>query len=114
MKEKQVFYCKTGHEKAHEIRNQGSWNAVACIFDPGGTEVNADGIEGGFRGAQHHGGGSADQGIHTVLHHQLRSHGQGGAAADGTDQHKYGRFRRDAKAPEQRRQKTAQQFHSAG
>ena len=64
-----------GHEKAHEIRKQGSRKGIAGLFDSGGTEIDGNGIKGGLCGAQHHCDGTANLGIYTVARHQLGAYG---------------------------------------
>ena len=42
------LYSQGCGAEAGQIRNQCSRQCVACLFDPGGTEVNTDGIKSGL------------------------------------------------------------------
>ena len=87
---------------------------MAGPVNPGGAEINSNGVEGGFCGSQHHRNGAADGGIHAVLGHQIRAYRQSSAAADGTDQNQHGGFRRNSEEGKYRRYQSAQQFHRSG
>ncbi len=102
------------HEKSNQIRKQSCRNCIPGFPDPRSPEINADGVERGFRRAQHHSCRPANEGIRAVFRHQFRAHSQGGAAADGPDQHQHGRLRRDPKDPEKRGKESADHFHGPG
>ena len=78
-------YGSAGHEEPYKICKESSGDRISGLFDSGGAKVDTDGVEGGFRGAQHHGDGSADEGIGAMGGHQISSYGQSGTTADGTD-----------------------------
>ena len=52
----------------------GPRDRVAGADDPGGAEVHGDGIEGGLRAAQHHGGHPADVAVRAVGGDEVRAH----------------------------------------
>ena len=121
IKERNIYYPpkepadgEGGHKEADEVGKQCCRDGVAGFLDTGGAEVDADGVEGGFRRAEHDGGGAADGGIYTVAAHQLRPHCQGGAAAEGPDEHQQGRLRGDTEEGEYRRCPAAQLLRRPG
>ena len=65
-------------------------------------------------GTQHYGNRSADLGVRAILTHQIGTDGQGGTAADGTNQYQHGSFRRDSKKIQHRSQQCGENFHSTG
>lgn len=51
--------AQSGDGKAGEISHQGGGDGMPGVTDPGGAEVDADGVKGGLGGAEHYGCGSA-------------------------------------------------------
>ena len=100
-------------QKAGEVGGQGGGDGIARPPDARRTEIDADGIEGGLRAAQHDGGGAADEGVRPISGHELAAHSQGGAAGDGADDHQGSRLRRNAQHPAKRRHQPGQQVHGA-
>ena len=81
----------------------------------GRAEVDADGVKGGLRAAQHHRRRAANEGIRPVFRHEIAAYGQGSAAGDGPDQNQGSGLRRNADPAADRRQNAGQQVHgSAG
>ena len=57
------------HQKTRQVCSQRGRQSVAGLSDACGTEVYTDGIKGGFGGAQHDGGSSADERIYPMCGH---------------------------------------------
>ena len=107
--------CSAGcHNKACQVGNQGCRQGVFCFFDTGSTEVDPDGIKGGFRGAKHDGNGFSNVGIYSVDRHQICPDRQSRTTADGTDQHQKGGFRRNTYKAKNRREPGADMIYDAG